>query len=207
MSRPRAGTTVLELVVALVVTGAVAAAGAAAFRQAIDRRGQLLTSSTSTERASALRAMLREWLSAGTLVWPSGPSSLSFTTTAPTPIGVAGAPVRLYIDDDPATPEQGICLETRATASTVAVRRELDAGITYMLVEYLDADTRQWVLGADASAGRPLAVRLTFPPSAPNGEPSAATDRLLALPLTVVFPVAGEPLPARPSTDAPMEPR
>ena len=147
MSRPRAGTTVLELVVALVVTGAVAAAGAAAFRQAIDRRGQLLTSSTSTERASALRAMLREWLSAGTLVWPSGPSSLSFTTTAPTPIGVAGAPVRLYIDDDPATPEQGICLETRATASTLAVRRELDAGITYMLVETARPDTPRAPLG------------------------------------------------------------
>jgi type II secretory pathway pseudopilin PulG len=63
----RRGTTVLELVVALVITAAVAAAGASAFRQVVDRRVTVVAATRSTERAAALRATLREWIGTASL--------------------------------------------------------------------------------------------------------------------------------------------
>lgn len=65
MSRSRRGTTVLELVVALLVTGVMATAGARAFEQVISRRAQVLDVTSSTERDSALRALLHEWIDTG----------------------------------------------------------------------------------------------------------------------------------------------
>lgn len=180
------GTTVLELVVALVVTGAVAAAGAAAFRTSIDRRTQLMTRSTDTERSAAVRALLREWISTGTIAWPPSSTGLAFTTTAVTPAGASGTPLRLFIDDDAGTPEQGLTLEFRASSERPLERREIDAGIVAMTVEYLDADTRTWSTADEASATRPLAVRLTFPATA-TGD---GDDRLRRLPLTIVLPEA-----------------
>jgi len=188
--RRRAGTTVLELVVALVVTGAVAAAGAAAFRSSIDRRAQLMTRSTDTERSAAVRALLREWISAGTVTWPPSATGLAFTTNAVNPAGVPGIPLRLFIDEDAGTPEQGLTLEFRPSPERPVDRREIDADIMAMTVEYLDADTRTWSTADGASAARPMAVRLTFS-AAGDGD-----DRLRRLPLTIVLPqasVAGPP--------------
>ena len=190
--RRRSGTTVLELLVALVVTGAVAAAGAAAFRQTIERRSQLLTRSANTERAAAARALLREWLAAGTVTWPPGSSGLSFTTTAATPAGAAGVPLRLYVDDDARTPEEGLTLEFRPSPQKALTRREIDASIQAMTVEYLDADARAWRTAESVSATRPLAVRLTFPTATPRAAQTLADDdRLRLVPLTIVLPTAG----------------
>jgi hypothetical protein len=180
--RRRAGTTVLELVVALVVTGAVAAAGAAAFRSSIDRRAQLMTGSTDTERSAAVRALLREWISTGTVSWPPSATGLAFTTNAVTPAGAPGIPLRLFIDEDAGTPEQGLTLEFRPSPERPVERREIDAAITAMIVEYLDADTRTWSTADGASAVRPLGVRLTFS-AAGDGD-----DRLRRLPLTIALP-------------------
>lgn len=188
-NRRRAGTTVLELVVALVVTGAIALAGSAAFRQTIDRRTQLMTRSTDTERSAAVRALVREWLSAGTLTWPQDTNGVTFTTTAVTPVGGPGVPLRLFIDNDANTPERGLTLEFRATPERAETRREIDADIMAMTVEYLDADTRRWTNGDDASPTRPLAVRVTFPKlDAPGAD---ADDRLRHLPLTVILSSTG----------------
>ncbi len=200
-TRMRAGTTVLELVVALVVTGAVAAAGAAAFRQTIDRRTQLLTSSTPTERAAASRALLREWISTATIVWPPSGTGLDFITTARTPIGTPGAPLRLYVDDDPGTIEQGLTLEYRSPVSSTVRRREIDGTITGMVVEYLDASTRQWTTGADSPGVRPLAVRLSFPFENAGSPEYVVSDRLRALPLTIVMPADESPVGPRAMSD------
>jgi len=69
--RARRGTTVLELVVALVVTGVVATVGASAFEQVIARRSQVLQATTLTERDSALRTLLREWIDSGSPEQPA----------------------------------------------------------------------------------------------------------------------------------------
>jgi len=67
MTRLRRGTTVLELVVALLVTSVVATIGARAFEQVIARRAQVLDATSRTERDSALRSLLHEWVDGGAL--------------------------------------------------------------------------------------------------------------------------------------------
>jgi type II secretory pathway pseudopilin PulG len=129
--------TLMELIVALVVLALASTAGAAAFESLIDHRRIVRDATVSTERAAALREMLRGWLAAGTVqiqrggvpqlgrqvtptTSPIGGSSasvttaaqgigdaLTFTTSAPTPAMQANVRIRLYIDADPSTPEKG----------------------------------------------------------------------------------------------------
>jgi Tfp pilus assembly protein PilE len=177
----RRGTTVLELVIALVVTAAVAAAGAAAFRQVIDHRRTVVEATRSTERAAALRATLREWIghaTLDTLIAPAG--ALNIVTNARTPAGTPGTRVHLHIDLDPQTPTQGLCASFRATAAAPVTTQELDGSITMLRVEYLDRGTGQWVSEPDFLTARPHAVRLTVPPSDETRAP------LWHLPLTLV---------------------
>ena len=176
----RRGTTVLELVVALVITAAVAAAGASAFRQVVDRRVTVVAATRSTERAAALRATLREWIgtaSLDTLLAPAG--ELHVVTNARTPAGTPGARVRLYIDHDPETPARGLCAAVRSPASEAAITQELDGTITALQVEYLDRATGQWMREPALLAGRPRAVRLALPGDDAQGP-------LWQLPLTLV---------------------
>lgn len=65
--RPRAGMTLMELVIGLAITGMMAAAGAGAFASIIDHRRNIREASASTERAAALREMIHSWLVAGTV--------------------------------------------------------------------------------------------------------------------------------------------
>lgn len=65
--RPRAGMTLMELVIGLAITGMMAAAGAGAFASMIDHRRGIREASVSTERAAALREMIHSWLVAGTV--------------------------------------------------------------------------------------------------------------------------------------------
>jgi len=63
----RRGMTLMELVVAIALTGMMAVAGAAAFASIIDHRRVIRESTVDTERAAALREMIRTWIAAGTL--------------------------------------------------------------------------------------------------------------------------------------------
>lgn len=176
----RRGTTMLELVVALVITAAVAAVGALAFRQVVDRRITVVEATRSTERAAALRTTLREWISTAsldTLIAP--PGELHIITNARTPTGTPGARVRLYIDTDPETPTRGLCATFRATGGAAQRTQELDGTMTALRVEYLDRATGQWVGEPALLAGRPRAVRLTLPPDDTQAP-------LWQLPLTLV---------------------
>ena len=57
----------MELVVGITITGIMAAAGAAAFGSIIDHRRIIREATVSTERAAALRDMLRTWVVSGTI--------------------------------------------------------------------------------------------------------------------------------------------
>jgi len=57
----------MELVVALVVTGAMATIGTSAFTSIIDNRRLIRESAIDMERAAALREMIRGWLVSGTV--------------------------------------------------------------------------------------------------------------------------------------------
>ena len=59
---PRPGMTLIEMMVALVLTGVVASIGAATFSSIIDHRRVIVEGTLETERASALREMLRSWI-------------------------------------------------------------------------------------------------------------------------------------------------
>jgi len=63
----RRGMTLMELVVALVITGMMAAMGAATFSSIIDHRRIILSSTGELERASALRDQIRTWMLSGTV--------------------------------------------------------------------------------------------------------------------------------------------
>jgi hypothetical protein len=54
--------TLMELTVGIVITGAMAGIGVAAFTSISDHRRTILESSVEVERASALREMLRSWI-------------------------------------------------------------------------------------------------------------------------------------------------
>ncbi|MCC7195290.1 MAG: type II secretion system protein [Gemmatimonadaceae bacterium] len=57
--------TLLELVIALAILGILVAVGGGAFSTVIDRERTIRTASVETERAAALRDMLRQWIAQG----------------------------------------------------------------------------------------------------------------------------------------------
>ena len=72
MRRARAGMTLLELVIALVITGMMATVGGMAFGSIIDRRRAIVQATITTERASALRETVRGWLTSGNVLVQAG---------------------------------------------------------------------------------------------------------------------------------------
>ena len=71
----RRGMTLMELVVALAITGMMAAMGAATFSSIIDQRRIILSSTGELERASALRDQIRTWMLSGTVQVVTGGAS------------------------------------------------------------------------------------------------------------------------------------
>lgn len=219
--RPRrSGTTLLELAVALTITAALGAIGAAAFRQVIAQRDLVREATVSTERAAAVRALLRGWVQSGDVEPPSMTRSINGMTImhrrepvldartralAVTPARPTGdelylstwaaelpthsyARIRLFVDDDPDTPERGLTMEYRSSSEDPWFRRQLDPAIIAMTVEYLDEQRARWTSATAARNTRPVAVRIMF---------THASDdtRLWRLPLT--FPVGPDVLQRR----------
>jgi len=201
MTDSRAGMTLMELVVALLITAIMATMGGMAFRSIIDHRQDILRANVTTERAAALRETVHGWLASGNIlvqsggtpgggrgrsavttlrtVTPGGSNSsvqsvtaaaatgdeLNFTTTAPNPANSNEATMRLFIDGDANTAETGLTLEYKAGNQSPLLRRQLDASIGSITVEYLDTRTKQWFAAAQASTITPRAMRLTFGPA------------------------------------------
>ena len=83
-SRARAGLTLMELVIALAITGMMATAGASTFTSVIDHRRVLRDASLSTERAAALRETIESWIDGGTVQIQQGGGPRGLTRGAPT---------------------------------------------------------------------------------------------------------------------------
>jgi prepilin-type N-terminal cleavage/methylation domain-containing protein len=86
--RARRGMTLMELVIGLAITSMMTAAGAGAFESLISHRKVIRDAAVSTERAVALREMIRAWLSTGQVQiqqggGPRGLSRGAATTAAP----------------------------------------------------------------------------------------------------------------------------
>ena len=71
-TRARSGMTLMELVIGITITGLMAAVGAGAFSSIIDHRRIIRESTLQTERAAALRDMLRTWIVSGQVMVQQG---------------------------------------------------------------------------------------------------------------------------------------
>jgi prepilin-type N-terminal cleavage/methylation domain-containing protein len=204
----RRGMTLMELVVAIALTGMMAAAGAATFASIIDHRRVIRESTVETERAAALREMVRTWIVSSTIQVQQGGGprgmatarrqgsaslitggvtaaaqtgdELTFTTSAMTPTPSANTRVRMFVDNDPNTTETGLAIEYQGGNATPLRRMQLDSAIAVLTVEYLDNRTGRWYPAAQAAAIRPIAMRFAF--SAAEGD---SIPRLLQLPFVV----------------------
>lgn len=85
----RRGMTLMELVIGLAITGMMTAAGAGAFEAIISHRAVIHDAAVSTERAAALREMIRDWLTTGQVQIQQGGGPRGLTRGAAT-TGVPG---------------------------------------------------------------------------------------------------------------------
>lgn len=75
----RKGMTLMELVVALVITGMMASIGAATFSSIIDHRRVIVSSTSELERASALRDQIRTWMLSASVQVTTGGATRGIT--------------------------------------------------------------------------------------------------------------------------------
>ena len=204
-SRTRRGMTLMELVVAIALTGMMAVAGAATFASIIDHRRVIRESTVATERAAATREMIRTWIAASSILiqqggGPRGITSsartgnatlitggvtaavqtgdeITFTTSAVTPTPSANTRVRLFVDGDPNTPESGLAIEYQGGNATPLRRMQLDSTVGVMYVEYLDNRTGRWFPALQVATIQPIAMRFAFGPAEGDSIP-----RILQLP-------------------------
>ena len=194
----RSGMTLVELIVALVITGMVAALGAGAFSTVVDSRTRTREATHAITNAAATRNVLVSWLSSGQVTpdaerTPSGTGlnlteaddALLVVATTSTPLNSGQTVVHLYIDRDDETPEKGLVaeLESLDLASDevqMSVNRivQLDSMVTGLVVEFLDPQARRWIPRKEAVTREAIAVRMTLSATPPDTLPS-----LLQLPI------------------------
>lgn len=109
---------------------------------------------------------------------------LTVTTNAPNPLMGAAVRIRLFVDTDANSPEEGLTIEYQASAQgSPLLRRQLDPSVGDLTIEFYDPSTGRWVDSAQAATlQNPIALRLSMVPAEGKLIP-----RLLELPLTLVF--------------------
>jgi prepilin-type N-terminal cleavage/methylation domain-containing protein len=190
--RRRTGMTLIELVVGLVITGMVTAAGYGAFASIVDHRDAVRRATVEVERAAALRETLVGWFRGGQVLVQRGgaprfgsggggavPDEVIVSTTAPGPADAPTTLLRLFVDDDPDTPERGLTVQFQPSVQDSLQTRELEPRVTGLRIEYLDARTRRWIPASEVATIQPRAIRLAL-----SGESGAdSLPALLRLPL------------------------
>jgi len=197
----RAGLTLIELVVALTITGLAMAAGYGAFGAIVDHRRRVEEASVAVARAAAERGMLESWLAGAHLtVEEGGPAfrgldgvsgdsaddELTVHTTAPTPLGTGETIVRVYVDRDGRTPERGLTAALLEWRGTAAERLEIDPRVTGLQIRYRSSllAGAAWLPSWVSSSLLPAGAELTLTGDGPDTLPA-----LLRLP--IVVPLAG----------------
>jgi prepilin-type N-terminal cleavage/methylation domain-containing protein len=143
----RRGFTLLELVVALTITGVAVSAGYAVLAMLADRRDRITGEAESLARAAAVRGSLLEWLgSARVDQMRLGASfqgidrerdgvpddELTFLTAASTPLGAARTLVRITVARDSADQPTGLFADFRDWDGTRTQRLLLDSTVAAM---------------------------------------------------------------------------
>jgi hypothetical protein len=167
-ARGRAGLTLIELTVGIVVTGLVIMAGYAAFSSVIDGRADGARAAAQTSQIAGVRRTLLRWLDGATAQIPqdlSDPQTLrqvQVITRAETPMHSAQTTVRLFIDDGSTGMGRGLSAIMRPDAGNDSLYVALDPWARAMQVQYLvNGDgLLQWVTIDGVGQMTPLAVRL-----------------------------------------------
>lgn len=193
------GLTLMELVVALAITGLIMAAGYGALGAVIDQRARATEAMDAALRAAAVRSSLEAWVAGARLsaeesgavfrgldgVFDRLPDDeLTFVTTASTPLGHGEALVRLYVDRDEETPERGLVAAFSEPRGTRTMRLEVEprvAGLELRYVSHLVRGRRtlpSWI----STTVLPAGVELTLVPARGDSLP-ALLRRPLVVPL------------------------
>jgi prepilin-type N-terminal cleavage/methylation domain-containing protein len=197
----RTGMTLMELTVALSITGMAITGGYSAFATLADRREGAARTTSAMQRDAAARASLVAWVSSARLTIEEddvvfravdgaarvGTSTVAdddvaFYTTAPTPVGRDGAMVRLFIDRSDRTPERGLVAEVTEFETRRVVRVELVPNAAALDGSFLSGifGQRQWVGSWVSTSVLPAGARLSF-----GAAPGDSLSPLWRVPLTV----------------------
>lgn len=194
----RRGFTLMEVLVGLTVAALALTAGFATLGFLSDGEETVDDASAVALRGATTRNLLLEWL--GEARYQSGrrgvafqgfdaedygveTDSLTFPTSASTPLGVGVTVVRLYVDLDESTPERGLvaALTQLVTDEPRIVELVPEAGslkIRYLLP--VEGTVGEWVETGWASNRLPQAIELTLGPASHDSLPP-----LLRYPLLV----------------------
>lgn len=184
----RPGLTLIELLVALTITGLVMASGYSALSVMVDHRTRVMTATDAVASAAAKRRMLVGWLRGARLTIEGDATfeglhgveedrpddALTFVTNAPTPIGSNETVVRLYVDRDEKTPERGLTVALTDRKGEVTRRIEIDHRATGLDIRYLSGlfGKRAWLESWVSTTVLPSAIRLTASSEQPDSLPS-----------------------------------
>lgn len=176
----RSGMTLLELIVALAITGLAVSAGYGAFATLADRKDAAGVAAERALRDASARASLSTWLAAARLTIREdevefraidgltreklADDDLTFFTTATTPIAVGGSIVRLFVDRSDSTVERGLIAELRewnGMRSTLVELVPAASGLDTRLLTGVFG-SRQWVDSWVSTSVLPAGARLTI---------------------------------------------
>jgi prepilin-type N-terminal cleavage/methylation domain-containing protein len=197
------GMTLLELVIGITVTGLALSAGFGALTMLGDRRQRMDAAMDEVAHAATVRADIAHWIGgAHLLAEEGGPNfrgldgvksripddELTFLTTAPTPLGTGETIVRIYVDRDSGTGEQGLTAafaEWRG-AGVGVTRVELAPRVVGIDARYLSGvmggGRPVWLSSWISSTLLPAGVELRF-----YSAPRDTLPPLLRLPIHVPF--------------------
>ena len=177
----------IELLVALTITGMVMSVGYGALSTMVDHRARVMAATDAVTGAAAKRRMLIGWLGGARLTIEGDATfeglqgmdeersddALTFVTNAPTPLGTNEAVVRVYIDRDEKTPEVGLAVALTDRKGGPIRRIEIDPRATGLEIRYLSGlfGHRAWLESWVSTTVLPSAVRLVVSSAVPDSLP------------------------------------
>ena len=173
----RRGLTLIELLVALAITGLMMGSGYGALSVMVDHRARVMAATDAVASAAAKRRMLTGWLRGARLTIEGDATfeglhgvdedrpddALTFVTNAPTPLGMPETVIHVYIDRDDKTPERGLTVSLADRKGGVTRRIEVDPRATGLDIRYLSGlfGKRAWLESWVSTTVLPSAVTLT----------------------------------------------
>jgi prepilin-type N-terminal cleavage/methylation domain-containing protein len=180
--RPRLGMTLMEVIVALMISVLTLSIGYSAFATLIDQRTRLRTANMDTARAAHLRRTLLFWLRGAHLITEDSvptfvgadfvrgrvaDDKLTIVTNAETLVDENESIVHLYVQHGSDEQSRGLTVEARGLERNGVIRKVLDRTVGGMKIEYLSSSVQppQWVTKWSSSTQMPRGLRLTLLPA------------------------------------------